>query len=96
MRDNLEKIAVPAVIVFGEEDRLIPNPYLHGGRARSVMGYGASKIPGAQLEGFERCGHTVQMDCPDLYNPRVLKFLSELKWEASPVDAEQAPLPVTP
>jgi pimeloyl-ACP methyl ester carboxylesterase len=76
VRENLSKIAAPVLIVFGEEDRLIPNPYLHGGRARSVMKWGASQIAGAKLEGLDRCGHTVQMDCPDEYNPKVLAFLS--------------------
>jgi pimeloyl-ACP methyl ester carboxylesterase len=77
VRENLEKISVPTLIIFGEEDRLIPNPYLHGGRVRSVMQYGASKLKNARLEGLSGCGHSVQMDCPNEYNPIVLAFLQE-------------------
>jgi pimeloyl-ACP methyl ester carboxylesterase len=75
VRDNLKSIAVPALIIFGEDDRLIPNPYLHGGRARGVMEWGAAQLPSAKLIGLKGCGHTVQMDCPDDYNPAVQEFL---------------------
>jgi pimeloyl-ACP methyl ester carboxylesterase len=75
VRDSLGKISAPTLVIFGEEDRLIPNPFLHGGSAREVMEWGAKQIPGAKLEGLRRCGHTVQLDCPDEYNPIVLGFL---------------------
>jgi pimeloyl-ACP methyl ester carboxylesterase len=78
IRDNLEQIHAPTLILFGEDDRLIPNPFLHGGFARTVMQAGAARIEGAQLEGLAGCGHTVQMDCPSEYNPKVLAFLSRL------------------
>jgi pimeloyl-ACP methyl ester carboxylesterase len=78
VRDSLERIHAPTLIIFGEDDRLIPNPFLHGGFARSVMKHGASRIEGAQLEGLAGCGHTVQMDCPAEYNPKVLQFLGSL------------------
>lgn len=75
VRDSLGLIEAPTVIIFGEDDRLIPNAFLHGGRAREPMEYGAKHIKGARLEGFANCGHTVQMDCPDQYNATVTAFL---------------------
>ncbi len=78
VRDSLEKIHAPTLIVFGEDDRLIPNPFLHGGLARSVMRQGAKRIQGAKLEGLSGCGHTVQMDCPSEYNSKVLEFVGGL------------------
>lgn len=82
VRDSLSKISAKTLIIFGEDDRLIPNPFLHGGRARRIMEYGASKLASSQLEGLLGCGHTVQMDCSDRYNEKVLAFLSALPSEA--------------
>lgn len=82
VRDSLSKVTAKTLIVFGEDDRLIPNPFLHGGRARQIMEYGASKLAGSQLEGLAGCGHTVQMDCSERYNEKVLAFLSGLPVEA--------------
>jgi pimeloyl-ACP methyl ester carboxylesterase len=79
VRDSLGRITVPTLIVYGEDDRLIPSPFLHGGEARDVMRYGHEHIRGSKLVGLERCGHTVQMDCPQEYNPQVLAFLAGLE-----------------
>ena len=43
------------------------------------MAYGHAHIPGSKLVGLERCGHTVQMDCPQDYNQQVLAFLKSLE-----------------
>jgi pimeloyl-ACP methyl ester carboxylesterase len=34
--------------------------------------------------GLERCGHTVQMDCPEDYNTQVLTFLQGLGGGSQP------------
>lgn len=78
VRDNLKAIQTPALIIFGEEDRLIPNPFMHGGVARTVMAYGHGQLQGSKLVGLARCGHTVQLDCPEDYNRHVLEFLNAL------------------
>jgi pimeloyl-ACP methyl ester carboxylesterase len=78
VRDSLERIHTPTLVLFGEDDRLIPNPFLHGGFARSVMKAGAARIEGARAEGLPGCGHTVQMDCPVEYNAKALQFLGQL------------------
>jgi pimeloyl-ACP methyl ester carboxylesterase len=78
VRDNLGRIQAPTIIVFGEDDRLIPNPFMHGGWARDVMEYGHAGIKGSQLVGLDRCGHSVQLDCPQEYNEAVSAFLKKL------------------
>ncbi|MBN1203978.1 MAG: alpha/beta hydrolase [Myxococcaceae bacterium] len=90
VRDSLGHIQAPTIIVFGEDDRLIPNPFLHGGRAREIMEYGHAGIRGSQLVGLERCGHSVQLDCPEEYNAAVSAFLAKLPAPAT----EPAPAPV--
>ncbi len=92
VRDNLGKIAVPTIIIFGEDDRLIPSAFLHGGGARSMMRYGADHIKGSKLEGFNNCGHTVQMDCPEQYNATLSTFLQTTS--PAPTASEPAPAAV--
>jgi pimeloyl-ACP methyl ester carboxylesterase len=86
VRDSLGHIQAPTIIVFGENDRLIPNPFMHGGRAREIMSYGHAGIRGSELVGLDRCGHSVQLDCPEEYNAAVSAFLKKL---AAPPAPEQ-------
>jgi pimeloyl-ACP methyl ester carboxylesterase len=73
-RQNLGAIAVPTIILYGSDDQLIPNPFMHGGRTRAIMEHGRA-IPGARLVELRGCGHTVQLDCPVEYNAAVAAFL---------------------
>jgi pimeloyl-ACP methyl ester carboxylesterase len=78
VRQSLGEVKAPTVVVFGEDARLIPNPFLHGGRARSVFERGAKAIPNAKLVGLDGCGHSVQLDCPERYGEAVEAFLTAL------------------
>lgn len=98
VRDSLGKIETPTLIVFGQEDRLIPNAYLHGGWARTEMSWGAKQIKGSQLVGLDHCGHLLQMDCHDELNPKMFEFIAALppKAKVAPVEppaAAPAPAP---
>ncbi len=88
VRDSLRHIQAPTLIVFGEADRLIPNPFLHGGRARDIMAYGHAGIRGSELVGLEGCGHSVQLDCPQEYNATMGAFLKKLP---APSDGQPGP-----
>lgn len=78
VRQSLGRVRAPALVVFGEQDRLIPNPFMHGGWTRDVMASGAAAIPGARLAGLAGCGHSVQLDCPAEYAAAVRDFLAGL------------------
>jgi pimeloyl-ACP methyl ester carboxylesterase len=93
VRENLHRVTVPTLIVYGTEDRLIPNPFLHGGETRDIMEYGASRIPGAKLAPLTGCGHTVQLDCPQRFNDAVLPFLSAVAQGRIAVPEGTAPKP---
>lgn len=75
VRQSLNKVNVPTLIIHGDEDKLIPNPFLHPGFTRDIMEYGRKNIPNAKRIELQRCGHTVQMDCPDEFNKEVLNYL---------------------
>lgn len=83
VRDSLGVITAPTLIIFGDSDRLIPNPFLHGGRPREVFEYGHANIRGSKMEELKNCGHSVQLDCPEEYNAQVGAFLDSLK-QATP------------
>ncbi len=78
VRQSLGQVRAPTLVVFGEEDRLIPNPFMHAGRARDVMEAGARAIPGARAVGLAGCGHSVQLDCPAEWAGAVTPFLASL------------------
>ena len=50
VRQSLGQVKAPTLVVFGEEDRLIPNPFMHGGSTRALMEAGAS-VPAAHPGG---------------------------------------------
>ncbi len=72
---RLEQISQPTLVVFGKNDGLIPNPYLHGGYTQDVAEKGVAALPNGELEIVPECGHFVQFERPDVVNPLVLEFL---------------------
>jgi pimeloyl-ACP methyl ester carboxylesterase len=75
VRQSAGLVKVPTLVVFGEEDKLIPNPFMHAGFAARVFERGAAAIPGAKLVGLPGCGHCVQLDCPVEWAKAVNAFL---------------------
>jgi 3-oxoadipate enol-lactonase len=63
---ELEKIAVPTLLIFGADDRLTP-PSI--GRAM------AERIAGAELVVINGAGHLVNLEKPDLFNETLRRFL---------------------
>ncbi len=78
VRDNLSRVRAPTLIIHGDWDRLIPNPFLHPGHTLDIMTFGRDNIPNARLVTLDRCGHALQLDCPDRYNQEVAAFLLSL------------------
>ncbi|MBU8900009.1 alpha/beta hydrolase [Corallococcus sp. H22C18031201] len=81
VRDNLQHITAPTLILFGENDRLIPNPFMHGGFSRDIFEYGHAHIAGSKLVGFPGCGHILQLDCPGPFNAALTSFLQAVPAE---------------
>jgi pimeloyl-ACP methyl ester carboxylesterase len=65
-RADLEKIAVPALLVAGSDDLTAP---------AQMMGHMAQKIPGAEFVVLRGCGHLGPMDQPDAFNKVLEGFL---------------------
>jgi len=66
--DGLSGIAVPTLIIVGDQDQ----PFL------APCEYMAKKIPGARLEVVRGAGHSSNLDQPEAFNRVLLDFLSSL------------------
>ena len=75
--DRLSQIRVPVLVVFGEDDGLIPNPILHGGKTRDVAEGGTRLLPRGRLVMIPRAGHMVQFERPAEFDAALLHFLEE-------------------
>ena len=65
--NNLGRIAVPTLILWGEKDPSAP---------LSVARRLQADIPGAVLKTVPNCGHFLSEDCPDDVNQALLEFLT--------------------
>ena len=75
---RLGELEAPTLVVFGAEDRMIPNPVFTGGRAETVGRTAAAAMPHATLVMIDDAGHTVHHDQPDAFHDAVLDFLGSL------------------
>jgi pimeloyl-ACP methyl ester carboxylesterase len=68
-------ITAPTLIIYGTEDRMIPNPVFTGGTARSIAEQAHRLIPHSRLVLIDGAGHTVHHDAPRAFNEAVEEFL---------------------
>jgi pimeloyl-ACP methyl ester carboxylesterase len=81
---RLPQIAVPVLVLFGAEDRLIPNPVLHPGLAISdIAKLGAEQLRYGQLTLIPQAGHMVQLERPDEVSQAILAFLEKQLFRGS-------------
>lgn len=72
---RLPEIQNETLIIYGKNDGLIPNPFLHPGFTSEVFEKGAEAIPNASLHEIDECGHMLQIEKPKEFVEGVLKFL---------------------
>ncbi len=73
--DQLGAIQAPVLVLFGYQDALIPNPFLHGGEPREIGERAVGAIPHAELEMIDEAGHMLQYERPERFNAAVLRWL---------------------
>jgi pimeloyl-ACP methyl ester carboxylesterase len=78
VRDRLPSVRVPTLVVFGREDRLVPNRWLHRESTSSFARAAANALPNAELLVVPHAGHMVQFERPDAWNEAVLTFVSRV------------------
>ena len=80
MMDNLvldlaRGVRTPTLIVYGTDDKMIPNPVFNGGRTSEIARAAQAAIPGSKLVLIPNAGHTVHHDDPSAFNRAVEEFL---------------------
>jgi len=74
--DRLSEINTETLVVYGENDALIPNKYLNPGlTTKAVAEAGVKKLPNASLYMIPECGHFIAYDCPAV-SEIIIQFLS--------------------
>ncbi len=74
--ERLPDINIPVIVLYGENDYLIPSQILHKGQTTlQVAQSGQSRIPGSSLRMLPQCGHFVQWEAPDAVNQAISAFL---------------------
>lgn len=68
LRDRVSEIVSPTLIVFGEEDILIPFKY-----SKELN----EKIKGSKLVVMKECGHASPLEKPDEFNTLAMDFLKD-------------------
>jgi pimeloyl-ACP methyl ester carboxylesterase len=66
--NSLPTIAVPSIVVVGENDK----PFLN------AADYMAAKIPGARKVVIPNAGHAANIDQPEAFNAAIVAFLAEM------------------
>lgn len=72
--DRLDQISQPTLVLWGENDELIPNRFLHAGWTKDIAQIGVDEIPNNETILFTNCGHFVQFEKPEETNEAILNF----------------------
>lgn len=73
----LKDISIPTLIMFGENDNLIPNRYLNPGFTADIARKGANLISGSKLVLVPECGHFMMFEKPEVFNSEARNFLNK-------------------
>lgn len=72
---ELKKIGQPVLVLFGEQDALIPNKFLHPSLTVTAVAAMARSIPGSSIQMIPEAGHLLQYEKPEAVNEAVIHFL---------------------
>ena len=74
--DFMPQIKQPVLAIYGENDNLIPNRYLNGGRTKDFAEKGIAQFPNGKLVMIPKAGHFVQWEKADEVNKLIREFLN--------------------
>ena len=65
--DNLDRLTMPVLVIWGQQDRLLSVDHAQ---------VAANRIPNVRLHIFDQCGHCPAEEHPNAFNALVLEFLA--------------------
>ena len=74
---DLPQILIPVLIVFGEQDMLIPNRFLHPVSTTAIAQKAALQFPQATVLTFPQAGHFVQIEKATQVNKSIQQWIKE-------------------
>lgn len=75
VRENLPQLQQPALVMFAENDALIPNKILHPNLTTAQVAAASKEIKNSRLVIIKQAGHMVQFEKPEEVNKEVINFL---------------------
>lgn len=75
---QLHRLGAPTLILFGDTDKLIPNPVLHRGTAAALVQAELSRMPDTRFVLLSHAGHLAQFEAAEAWNDAVLAFAAEV------------------
>ncbi|MCB0594873.1 MAG: alpha/beta hydrolase [Lewinellaceae bacterium] len=73
--DELPKVQQPTLAIYGRQDNLIPNRFLHGGDTEDIGQQGVAQMPNARLLMVDKAGHFVQFEQAARVNEAIRGFM---------------------
>lgn len=73
--DYLKNINIPTLIIYGQQDNLIPNRFLNPGKTIEIAKKGADQIANSRLEIINKAGHFVHFEQSEKVNSIIKDFL---------------------
>jgi pimeloyl-ACP methyl ester carboxylesterase len=74
VRKELNKIVIPTLVIFGENDELIPNKFLHKSLTINQVSDIGKDIPKAKIVLIPKAGHLVMYEQFQIFNQLVKHF----------------------
>lgn len=74
---ELKNIKQKTLVIFGKNDALIPNKYLHQTTTEEIAKKACQQIPDSQLILLDECGHFAQIEKAEEVNSSIMDFISE-------------------
>ena len=75
VRKQLKDIRLKTLVLYGENDELIPNKLLHKNLSTKEVNQIAKEIPNVQIEGISQAGHLVMFEQAEKCNALIINFL---------------------
>jgi pimeloyl-ACP methyl ester carboxylesterase len=77
VRDRLGEIDVPALVLFGAGDKLIPNQYLHENMTtKDVAERARTALPNATVHLVDDAGHLLMLERPEAFQEKLRAFVA--------------------
>ncbi|MCS7052629.1 MAG: alpha/beta hydrolase [Ignavibacterium sp.] len=73
--EHLKNIKQKTLVIFGKDDSLIPNKYLHKTTTEEIARESLNQIPNCELIMLENCGHFVQIEKSKEINEAIRNFI---------------------